>query len=216
MAKNIITHRHEKGPFRSREEIKKVPRLGPRAFELAAGFLRLHNAANPLDDSAVHPESYHIVGRMAQDLGSNVPDLMRREDLRRQTNLDLYIGEGVGLPTLKDIMAELARPGRDPRHRFEVFAFAAHVTAMDHLTPGMKLPGIVTNVTNFGAFVDIGVHHDGLVHISELADRFVRNPADVVRVNQKIDVTVLAVDRERRRISLSMRKNPQIGAPGLQ
>jgi len=210
LAKNMVAHRNQHGPFRSREEIRKVPRLGPKAFELAAGFLRIHGAENPLDASGVHPESYHLAQRMAVDLACSVSDLIQREELRRRINPDLYVGEGVGLPTINDIIAELVKPGRDPRSKFEVFAFAAGITTIDQLTSGMKLPGIITNVTNFGAFVDIGVHQDGLVHISELSDRFVRNPADIVRVNQKINVTVMAVDKERNRISLSMRKDPHI------
>jgi len=215
LAKNVIAHRNENGPFRSRAELKKVPRLGPKAFELAAGFLRIDNAENPLDASAVHPESYHIVDRMAGDMGCGVADLMRREDLRRKINLESYTGEEYGLPTLQDIMAELARPGRDPREQFEAVAFAADIRTIDRLTPGMKLTGIVTNVTNFGAFVDIGVHQDGLVHVSELSDRFVKQPADLVRVNQKVTVTVLTVDPERKRISLSMKSDASPpGKPG--
>jgi uncharacterized protein len=169
LAKNIIAHRNENGPFRSRAALKKVPRLGPKAFELAAGFLRIDHAENPLDASAVHPESYHIVDRMARDMGCMVADLMRRDDLRRRINLESYTGERYGLPTLQDIMVELAKPGRDPREQFEAVAFAADIRTIDRLTPGMKLAGIVTNVTNFGAFIDIGVHQDGLVHISELS-----------------------------------------------
>jgi uncharacterized protein len=207
LAKNVIAHRNENGPFRSRADLKKVPRLGPKAFELAAGFLRIDNADNPLDASAVHPESYHIVDRMARDMGCRVADLMRRDDLRRRINLESYTGEEYGLPTLQDIMVELAKPGRDPREHFEAVAFAADIRTIDRLTPGMKLAGIVTNVTNFGAFVDIGVHQDGLVHISELSDKFVKQPADVVRVNQKVTVTVLTIDPERKRISLSMRSD---------
>ena len=205
LAKNVIAYRNENGPFRKRSELKKVPRLGPKAFELAAGFLRIDNAENPLDASAVHPESYHIVDRMARDLGCTVADLIHRDDLRRQINLEHYTGEEYGLPTLQDIMAELAKPGRDPRRQFEAVAFAADVRTIDKLTPGMKMTGIVTNVTNFGAFVDIGVHQDGLVHISELADKFVKNPADVVSVNQRVTVRVLTIDPERKRISLSMK-----------
>ncbi|MCJ7769196.1 MAG: RNA-binding transcriptional accessory protein [Dehalococcoidales bacterium] len=205
LAKNIIAHRNKNGPFRSRADLKKVPRLGPKAFELAAGFLRIDNAGNPLDASAVHPESYHIVDRMTRDMGCNVADLIRRDDLRRQINLESYIEENYGLPTLQDIMIELAKPGRDPRKQFETIAFSADIRTIDRLTLGMKMAGIVTNVTNFGAFVDIGVHQDGLVHISELSDKFVKNPADIVSVNQKVMVTVLTVDTERKRISLSMK-----------
>jgi uncharacterized protein len=215
LAKNVIAYRNENGPFRSRAELKKVPRMGPKAFELAAGFLRIDNAANPLDASAVHPESYHIVNRMARDMGCEVDDLIRREDLRRKIDLEHYTGEEYGLPTLQDIMAELARPGRDPRRQFEAVAFAADIRTIDRLAPGMKLAGIVTNVTNFGAFVDIGVHQDGLVHISELADKFVKNPADIVSVNQKVTVTVLSVEPERKRISLSMKQGASPpGQPG--
>jgi len=215
LAKNVIAHRNENGPFRSRADLKKVPRLGPKAFELAAGFLRIDNAENPLDASAVHPESYHIVDHIARDMGCRVADLMRRDDLRRRINLESYTGEEYGLPTLQDIMAELAKPGRDPREHFEAVAFAADIRTIDQLTQGMKLAGIVTNVTNFGAFVDIGVHQDGLVHISELSDKFVKKPADVVRVNQKVSVTVLTIDPERKRISLSMRSDASPrGQPG--
>jgi len=210
MAKNIVEYRNENGPFRSREELKQVRRLGPKAFEQAAGFLRIRDAAHPLDASAVHPESYTIVDRMAQDLGCTVRALMEREDLRRGIDINQYIANTVGLPTLTDIMEELAKPGRDPRHEFETFSFPDEITTMEDLKEGMKLPGVVTNVTNFGAFVDIGVHQDGLVHISELADRFVRNPINVVKVNQRVSVIVLAVDKDRRRISLSMRKDPKI------
>jgi uncharacterized protein len=212
LAKNVIIHRNENGPFRSRADLKKVPRLGSKAFELAAGFLRIDNAENPLDASAVHPESYHIVNRIAKDMGCRVADLMRRDDLRQRINLESYTGEEYGLPTLQDIMVELAKPGRDPREQFEAVTFAADIRTIDQLTPGMKLAGIVTNVTNFGAFVDIGVHQDGLVHISELSGKFVKNPTDVVKVNQKVSVTVLTIDLDRKRISLSMR--PDASPPG--
>jgi len=205
LAKNIIDFRNEHGPFHSRADLKKVPRLGPKVFELAAGFLRIDNAGNPLDASAVHPESYHIVDHMALDLGCRVIDLMQRDDLRSRINLESYIGEEHGLPTLQDIMVELAKPGRDPREQFEAIAFSPGIRTIDQLVPGMKLTGIVTNVTNFGAFVDIGVHQDGLVHISEISDKFVKNPSDFVSVNQKVTVTVLTTDPERKRISLSMR-----------
>ena len=214
IAKNIVGYRNENGPFRSREELKKVPRLGPKSFEQAAGFLRIRDGGDPLDASAVHPESYPIVARMAQDLGCSVRDLMRNEGLRQQIDLKRYASDTVGLPTLTDILEELARPGRDPRDKFETFSFAEGVNTMDDLVPGMKLPGIVTNVTKFGAFVDIGVHQDGLVHVSRLADRFVKDPAEVVRVNQKVTVTVLEVDKVRGRISLSMRQEPQTPKSG--
>jgi len=206
LASNIVAFRNEHGPFSSREELKKVPRLGLKAFEQAAGFLRIRNGENPLDTSAVHPESYAIVEAMARDLACSVKDLLDRETLQRQIDLSRYVtGDKVGMPTLMDIVAELAKPGRDPRKQFESFSFADGVEKIDDLRPGMGLPGVVTNVTAFGAFVDIGVHQDGLVHVSQLADRFVKDPHQLVKVNQRVMVTVLDVDRERRRISLSMR-----------
>jgi uncharacterized protein len=205
LARNIVAHRDEHGPFAAREELKQVSRLGPKAFEQAAGFLRIRGGANPLDGSAVHPESYPVVEAMARDLGCGVADLMRDEGLRRRIDLPRYVTDRVGLPTLTDITAELARPGRDPREQFEAFAFAAGVERIEDLRPGMKLPGIVTNVTAFGAFVDVGVHQDGLVHVSQLADRFVKDPAQVVKVQQRVLATVLQVDLPRRRISLSLR-----------
>ena len=209
LAKNIIAYRDQKGPFKSRQELRNVSRLGPKAFEQSAGFLRIRDAENPLDRSAVHPESYAIVDRMAADLGCSVADLIRSRELRTKIDLNKYVSETVGLPTLTDILDELAKPGRDPRVQFEAFAFAEGVNRIDDLQPGMKLPGIVTNVTNFGAFVDIGVHQDGLVHVSQLSDHFVRTPTDVVKVQQRVSVTVLEVDKERHRISLSMRQDPQ-------
>ncbi|MFC1923908.1 Tex family protein [Chloroflexota bacterium] len=209
MAKNIVEYRNQNGPFTTRNELKKVPRLGPKAFEQAAGFIRIREAENPLDGSAVHPESYTIVNRMAKDLGCTIQELMQREDLRRKIDLQQYVSDEVGLPTLTDILEELAKPGRDPRDKFESFSFTEDVNTIDDLKEGMKLPGVVTNVTNFGAFVDIGVHQDGLVHISELSDRFVKDPNRVVRVNQRVAVTVIAIDKERNRISLSMRQDPQ-------
>jgi protein Tex len=210
LAKNIVEYRSKSGPFKSRDEIKKVPRLGPKVFELAAGFLRIHDAENPLDASAVHPERYKLVRRMADDLGlGSVAELIRNEEMNRKINPEQYIMEDVGLPTINDILVELVKPGRDPRQRFEIFTFAPGVTKMDHLTPGMKLPGIVTNVTNFGAFVDIGVHQDGLVHISQLSDGFVKNPTDFIKVNQRVMVTVVSVDADRKRIALTMRQSPE-------
>ena len=205
LAKSIVAYRNEQGPFVSRKDLKKVPRLGPKAFEQAAGFLRIRGAQNPLDASAVHPESYPVVEAMARDVGSTVRDLMTNADLRKQIDLSRYITDTIGLPTLNDIMSELAKPGRDPREQFEAFAFADGVAKMEDVQPGMKLPGIITNITAFGAFVDIGVHQDGLVHISQLANRFVKNPNDVVKVHQKVTVTVLEVDIARKRISLSMK-----------
>jgi protein Tex len=210
LAKNIIEHRNQNGPFRNRQELRKVTRLGPKAFEQAAGFLRIPDAENPLDSSAIHPENYALVKRMAQDLGSSVRELMQSEELRQKIILEQYISDQAGLPTLTDILQELRKPGRDPRAQFEVFSFASGIHSIDQLKPGMKLPGIVTNVTNFGAFVDIGVHQDGLVHISKLADRFVKRTSDVVKTQQKVEVTVLEIDQARKRIMLSMQKNPQI------
>ena len=206
LAANILSWRNENGPFASREALKKVPRLGPKAFEQAAGFLRIRGGKNPLDASAVHPESYPVVQAMAADLGYAVEDLMREETLRRKIDLSRYVTEKTGLPTLNDILKELAKPGRDPRQDFEVFRFAEGIERIEDLREGMKLDGIVTNVTAFGAFVDIGVHQDGLVHVSQLSDRFVKEPHQVVKVHQKVKVTVLAVDLERKRISLSMKK----------
>ena len=202
-----MRYRAEKGPFTRRQDLVKVPRLGPKAYEQAAGFLRIHGANNPLDQSAVHPESYPIVDRMAADLGVSVVELMASEPLRERVEVSRYVSASVGLPTLNDIVAELARPGRDPRATFEVVHFREGIRTLEDVTPGMKLPGVVTNVTAFGAFVDIGVHQDGLVHISQLADRFVRDPNEVVHVQQLVQVTVLEVDVARRRISLSMRKS---------
>ena len=210
LARGIVEYRNQYGPFRSRDALKKVPRLGPKAFEQAAGFLRIRDGENPLDRSAVHPESYPIVNAMARDLGCSVLDLMREEKLRRKIDLKQYISDKVGLPTLNDILLELAKPGRDPREQFESFHFAEGVEKLEDVKPGMRLPGIVTNVAAFGVFVDIGVHQDGLVHISELSNRFIKNPAEVVKVHQKVMVTVLDVDLERRRISLTMKGNPSL------
>lgn len=205
LAQNIVEFRSRNGAFTSRSQLRKVGRLGPKAFEQAAGFLRIKDAKNPLDASAVHPESYSIVDRMAKDAGCSVSELIREERLRRKIELNRYVSGNVGLPTLNDILAELAKPGRDPRRQFEVFSFKKGVMELKDLEAGMQLPGIVTNVTAFGAFVDVGVHQDGLVHISNLADRFVKNPGDIVKVGQRVSVTVLDVDIERRRISLSMK-----------
>jgi uncharacterized protein len=206
LARNIIVFRNEKGPFSARGDLRKVPRLGPKAFEQAGGFLRIRDGENPLDASAVHPESYPIVESMAKDLGCVVKDLLRDEGLRKQIDLNRYLTDTVGLPTLTDIFQELAKPGRDPRQQFESVGFAEGVTKISDLQPGMKLSGVVTNVTAFGAFVDIGVHQDGLVHVSELAEGFVKDLHKVVKVNQRVKVRVLAVDLERNRISLSMRE----------
>jgi len=211
LAQNLITYRNENGPFRSRADLKNVPRLGPKAFEQAAGFLRIQDAAHPLDASAVHPESYHVVDAMAARAGCSVADLMKSDSLRRKIRLEDYVTETIGLPTLTDIMHELAKPGRDPRQQFEVFSFAEGIRQMEDLQPGMRVSGIVTNVTAFGAFVDIGVHQDGLVHISQLADRYVKDPAEVVKIHQKVMVTVMAVDLAKKRISLSMKDPSKAG-----
>lgn len=211
IAANIVAHRNEKGPFKSRVELLGVARLGPKAFEQAAGFLRVRDGVHPLDGSAVHPESYPVVEKMAADLGVTVGDLLRDASLRKKIKLEAYVTEKVGLPTLTDILAELAKPGRDPRQKFEAFSFTEGVNKPEDLKPGMKLPGIVTNVTAFGAFVDIGVHQDGLVHVSQLADNFVKDPGEVVKVSQRVNVTVTEIDLPRGRISLSMRSKPEIG-----
>ncbi len=207
LARNIVSFRNENGPFSGRKDLRKVPRLGPKAFEQAAGFLRLRNSKNPLDASAVHPESYAIVEKMAIDQGCTVNELITSEGKRKGIVLEKYVSENVGMPTLQDIRNELAKPGRDPRAQYEVFAFADGVHKLEDLKKGQELPGIVTNVTKFGAFVDVGVHQDGLVHISQLADRFVRDPSEVVKVGQKVLVRVLEVDTDRKRISLTMKKS---------
>ncbi|MBN3518497.1 RNA-binding transcriptional accessory protein [Algoriphagus lutimaris] len=208
LAQNIIEFRNENGPFKSRTQLKKVPRLGDKAYEQAAGFLRISEAKHPLDRSAVHPERYDLVEKMAKDVNASVSDLMSSEDLRSKIILKNYVSETVGLPTLQDILEELAKPGRDPRETFEVFAFEESVNSIGDLKTGMKLPGVVTNITAFGAFVDVGVHQDGLVHLSHLADRFVKDPNEIVTVNQKVMVTVMEVDIPRKRIGLSMKSDP--------
>ncbi len=205
LAQSIVDYRSGKGDFKSREDFNEIPYLGPKAFEQASGFLRIPNAENPLDSSAVHPESYEIVYRMADDLNCTIDDLISSKEFRRKIDLNKYVNDKVGLPTLQDIMTELDKPGRDPRKQLEIFKYDDRVQEIDDLKPGMKLPGIVTNITNFGAFVDIGVHQDGLVHISQLSDDFVENPADVVKVHDKVNVTVMEIDKERKRISLSMK-----------
>ncbi len=205
IAANIVAYRCESGPFKTRKQLLKVPRLGPKAFEQAAGFLRIQNADNPLDNSGVHPEVYHIVNKMADDLDQNVDRLMLNSEQVNKIQISQYRTETIGLPTLKDIVKELIKPGRDPRKKFETFSFDESIHEMKDLIPGMKVPGIVTNVTAFGAFVDIGVHQDGLVHISQLADRFVKDPNEIVTVRQQVQVTILDVDIKRKRISLSMK-----------
>lgn len=205
LAQNIVDYRKESGAFGSRKELLKVPRMGAKAFEQAAGFLRIPDAKNPLDNSAVHPESYHIAEQMAKDLGCSINDLMKSEDLQQKINLEKYRTEFVGLPTLKDILAELAKPGRDPRKNIKVFEFAEGIFRMEDLHEGMVLPGIVTNITKFGAFVDVGVKQDGLVHISQLANRFVSDPNEVVKLHEHVKVKVTDVDISRKRIQLSLK-----------
>jgi uncharacterized protein len=207
LAQNIVDYRNANGAFKQREQLKKVPRLGDKAFEQAAGFLRIHHAENPLDTSAVHPERYELVKQIAKDAGCTIKDLMGDDKLRKSIPLQKYTSETVGLPTLNDIMAELAKPGRDPREQFETFSFTEGVNAIGDLKIGMKLPGIVTNITNFGAFVDIGVHQDGLVHLSQITNRFIKDPNEVLKVAQKVLVTVTEVDAARKRISLTMKDN---------
>jgi uncharacterized protein len=205
LAQNIIDYRTKNGPFVKRSDLKKVTRLGEKAFEQAAAFLRIRHAKNPLDASAVHPERYEIVEKMAKDLHCKVADLLADESLRKQIQLSQYVTADVGMPTLSDIISELAKPGLDPREKFEAFEFAEGVNNIKDLRIGMTLPGIVTNITNFGAFVDIGVHQDGLVHVSQLADKFVKDPNEVVKVSQKVMVRVTEVDEARKRIALSMK-----------
>lgn len=205
LAQNIVDYRTENGPFESRRQLLKVPRMGAKAYEQCAGFLRIPQAKNPLDNSAVHPESYPIVEQMAKDLNCTVADLIKDKELRNKIDLKKYVTETVGLPTLTDILQELDKPGRDPRQKIQVFEFDKNVRTLDDLQEGMELPGIVTNITNFGCFVDIGIKENGLVHVSQLADRFVSNPADVVRIHQHVRVKVMSIDHERKRIQLSMK-----------
>ncbi len=205
LAKNIVDYRKDNGAFTSRSQLKKVPRLGPAAYQQCAGFLRINDAKNPLDNSAVHPESYHIVEEMAHDCGCSVAELVNDKTLQKTIDIKKYVREDVGIPTLTDIMSELEKPGRDPREQLEEFEFDPNVKEIDDLVEGMVLPGIVTNITNFGCFVDIGVHQDGLVHVSQLADRFVRDPNEVVKLHQHVKVRVMEVDFRRNRISLSMK-----------
>jgi len=205
LAKNIVDYRKENGAFTSRAQLKKVPRLGPAAFQQCAGFLRIPGAKNPLDNSAVHPESYVIVEQMAKDQDCAVADLISNKEKREAIDIKRYVTNEVGIPTLTDILKELEKPGRDPREQIEEFEFDSRVNTIDDLIEGMELPGIVTNITNFGAFVDIGVHQDGLVHISQMANRRIAHPTDVVKLHQHIRVRVIEIDRRRNRISLSMK-----------
>lgn len=205
LAQNIVDYRTENGPFESRRQLLKVPRMGAKAYEQCAGFLRIPQAKNPLDNSAVHPESYPIVEQMAKDLNCTVADLIKDKELRSKIDLKKYVTDTVGLPTLTDILQELDKPGRDPRQKIQVFEFDKNVRTLNDLQEGMELPGIVTNITNFGCFVDIGIKENGLVHVSQLADRFVSNPADVVRIHQHVRVKVMSIDHERKRIQLTMK-----------
>ena len=205
LAQNIVDYRTENGPFESRRQLLKVPRMGAKAYEQCAGFLRIPQAKNPLDNSAVHPESYPIVEQMAKDLNCTVADLIKDKELRSKIDLKKYVTNTVGLPTLTDILQELDKPGRDPRQKIQVFEFDKNVRTLDDLQEGMELPGIVTNITNFGCFVDIGIKENGLVHVSQLAGRFVSNPADVVRIHQHVRVKVMSIDHERKRIQLTMK-----------
>lgn len=205
LAQNIVDYRTENGPFESRRQLLKVPRMGAKAYEQCAGFLRIPQAKNPLDNSAVHPESYPIVEQMAKALNCTVADLIKDKELRSKIDLKKYVTDTVGLPTLTDILQELDKPGRDPRQKIQVFEFDKNVRTLDDLQEGMELPGIVTNITNFGCFVDIGIKENGLVHVSQLADRFVSNPADVVRIHQHVRVKVMSIDHERKRIQLTMK-----------
>jgi uncharacterized protein len=206
LAKNIVEHRAANGPFRARRDLKKVTRLGPKAFEQAAGFLRVRGAENPLDASAVHPESYDVVEKMAADLGVPVERLVGNTELVRKIDIKKYVDGTRGEPTLRDIVGELEKPGRDPRQSFEETKFREDVTSIEHLQEDMVLDGIVTNVTAFGAFVDVGVHQDGLVHVSELAHKFVKDPAEVVKVGDRVKVRVLKVEKDRKRIGLSIKQ----------
>ncbi|MFA5245168.1 MAG: helix-hairpin-helix domain-containing protein, partial [Pedobacter sp.] len=207
LAQNIVEYRNKNGAFKRRSDLKKIPRLGDKAFEQAAGFLRIRNAEQPLDSSAVHPERYMLVEQMAKDLNCKVEDLMKDEQLRKKIKLQNYISETVGLPTLTDIMDELAKPGLDPREQFEAFSFSEGINSINDLHVGMNLPGIITNITAFGAFVDIGVHQDGLVHVSQMSDKFIKDPNEVVKVSQKVMVRVTEVDVTRKRIALSMKSD---------
>jgi uncharacterized protein len=202
-----VEYRNANGVFKNRNMLKKVPRFGEKAFEQAAGFLRIHNAENSLDASAVHPESYYVVEMMAKRLNTQISELIKNESLRKKIQLREFITEKVGLPTLQDIMQELAKPGRDPREQFEEFEFDQTINSINDVTVGMRVPGIITNITKFGCFVDIGVHADGLIHVSQLANHYVENPNDVVKLNQKVWVKVTEVDLEKKRISLTMKED---------
>lgn len=208
LAQNIVTHRNQNGPFKQRNDLKKVPRLGGKAFEQAAGFLRIRNGADELDNSAVHPERYPLVKEMAKAVSCTIRELITDTSKRSEINLQEYVDGDVGLPTLEDILSELSKPGRDPRDLFETFAFDDSINEIGDLKLGMRVPGIITNVTKFGAFVDIGVHQDGLIHISQIADRYIADPGEIVKINQKVNAVIIEVDVARKRISLSLKNNP--------
>jgi uncharacterized protein len=216
VAKNVVEYRAKNGGFKNREELKKVSMLGPKAFEQCAGFLRIPNAVNPLDNSAVHPESYKVVESMAAKLNCSVIDLIQQPEIRKEIKIKDFVTETIGQYTIEDILKELEKPGRDPRSPIEEFRFAEGISTMDDLKPGMKVPGIVTNITNFGAFVDVGVKQDGLVHISHLSNRYISDPNQAVKLNQKVMVTVLEVDAPRKRIALSMKETGEKAALGSQ
>jgi len=205
LAQKLVDYRDKNGAFNSREELKKIPRFGDKAFEQAAGFLRIRDSKNPLDKSAVHPESYILVKKISDDLKCTIEELINNEAVRKQININNYVTDTVGLPTLQDIVNELAKPGRDPRVKFDFFEFDKNVHSIKDLQTGMILPGIVTNITAFGAFIDIGVHQDGLVHISQLADKYIKNPNEIVKLYQKVKVKVVDIDIDRKRIQLSMK-----------
>ncbi len=205
LAKNIVDFRNQNGPFKNRKSLKKIPRFGEKAFEQSAGFMRVADSDNPLDKTSVHPESYHVVEKMAKKLNTSIDNLIKDSSLRKQIKLEDFLSEKTGMPTLKDIMLELDRPGRDPREKFDVFEFDRNINSIHDVREGMILPGIVTNITAFGAFVDIGAHQDGLVHISNIADMFVKDPADILNLNQKLTVKVINVDVDRKRINLSIK-----------
>ena len=205
LAQSIVDYRNSKGAFTSRKELLNVPRFGEKAFEQAAGFLRIRNSKNPLDKSAVHPESYSVVEKMAKSLNCSISDLMTSEEIRKKIKLNEFVTNKTGLPTLNDIMEELAKPGRDPREKFGVFEFAKGIRSIDDLETGMTLPGIVTNITAFGAFVDIGIKENGLIHVSNMANQFVSDPNQYVKLNQKLKVKVVDIDKVRKRIQLSLK-----------
>jgi uncharacterized protein len=209
LAQNIVDYRKENGPFNSRTEIQKVARMGAKAFEQAAGFLRIPDAANPLDNSAVHPESYFVVQKIAKDLKCSIQELISNEELQKQVVWPNYVTDKIGLPTLEDIKKELAKPGRDPRSAIKVFEFAPNIYKVEDLQVGMVLPGIVTNITKFGAFVDVGVKQDGLVHVSQMADKYISDPAEIVKLHQHVHVKVIELDLQRKRIQLSLKQVPQ-------